>query len=151
MFEEDKVHPDLRQLINISDEMPAYGHLVEELKQKDGDVRAVVLEAAKPYLISALQRRLQLPVLVVTAQPENGKKLHEQLSTWLNSSRVKLFLEPDALPYERIASNVATELERVDVLSILANYMPNKSDPEPPLIVTSAPALMAVAQPAPSG
>ena len=60
-------------------------------------------------------------MLVVTAQPENSKKLYEQLLTWCASSEVKLFPEPDALPYERIVSDTSTELERLQVLSALAD------------------------------
>ncbi|GAI78760.1 unnamed protein product, partial [marine sediment metagenome] len=51
----------------------------------------------------------------------------------------KLFPEPDALPYQRVASDTSTELERLQVLSALANSEPPSSAP---LIVASAPALM---------
>jgi transcription-repair coupling factor (superfamily II helicase) len=80
-------------------------------------------------------------MLVVTAQPERGKKLYEQLSLWTNSE-VKLFPEPDALPYERIVSDAATELERVQVLSALVNCNQNEPTASIPLIIASAPALM---------
>jgi len=98
-----------------------------------------MLDAAKPYLIAALYQNLKLPMLVVTAQPENSKKLYEQISTWSGSTQIKLFPEPDALPYQRIASDITTELERIQVLYALANSKPSS---DIPLIVTSAPALM---------
>jgi transcription-repair coupling factor (superfamily II helicase) len=53
--------------------------------------------------------------------------------------QVKLFPEPDALPYQRIASDTSTELERVQVLSALAN---SESTTKAPLVVASAPAFM---------
>ncbi|GAI21702.1 unnamed protein product, partial [marine sediment metagenome] len=56
-----------------------------------------------------------------------------------NPTQIKLFPEPDALPYQRIASDTSTELERLQVLSALANSGPAISAP---LIVASAPALM---------
>jgi transcription-repair coupling factor (superfamily II helicase) len=103
-----------------------------------------VLEAAKPYFIAALYQSLRLPMLVVTAQPEKCRKLHEQLATWSQSSRAKIFPEPDALPYERIAADTSTEQERVQVLSALAGI---NGDKNPPLVVVSAPALMAKTTP----
>ncbi len=129
----------LTQLLHLIEEMPAYRQLVEELKQQNGNTKAVVLEAAKPYLIAALYQSLRLPMVVVTAQPEKCRKLYEQLLTWSDSSQVKLFPEPDALPYERIASDASTELERVQVLSALADI---NGKTTAPLVVTSAPALM---------
>jgi len=118
--------------------MPAYHWLLDELKEQNGNPRIAMLDAAKPYLIAALYQGLQLPVLVVTAQPENSKKLYEQISTWCNSDQIKLFPEPDVLPYQRISSDTSTEMERLQVLSALANSEPPTSTP---LIVVSAPAL----------
>jgi transcription-repair coupling factor (superfamily II helicase) len=127
----------LTQLLHLIEEMPAYHQLVDELKQPKGSTKAVVLNAAKPYFIAALYHRLRLPMLVVTAQPENSKKLHEQLLTWCPSTEIKLFPAPDALPYQRIASDTSTELEKIQVLSALASR-----DDHTPLTVASAPALM---------
>ncbi len=132
---------DLTQLTNIIAEMPAYRQLIEELKIKKG-VRVIVLDAAKPYLIAALYQSQQLPIMVIAAQPENCKKLYEQLLIWCHSDQIKRFPEPDALPYERIASDAATELDRMQVLANLANQDCSKSDIKAPLVVTSAPALM---------
>jgi len=130
---------NLIQLLHLIEQMPAYHQLVDELKRQNGNPRVAVLDAAKPYLIAALYQNLKLPMLVVTAQPENSKKLYEQILTWSGSSQIKLFPEPDALPYQRIVSGTSTELERLQVLSALANREPPSSAP---LIVTSAPALM---------
>ncbi len=132
-------HLNLAQLLPLIEKMPACRQLVDKLRKSDGGTRVAVLDAAKPYLIAALYQKLQLPVLVVTAQPENSKKLHEQLSTWCGSGQVQLFPEPDALPYQRIASDTSTEQERLQALFALANIDKGQNAP---LIVTSAPALM---------
>ncbi|MFC1941118.1 transcription-repair coupling factor [Chloroflexota bacterium] len=131
---------DLTQLLRLIEEMPAYHQLVDELGQESGNVRVAVLDAAKPYFLASLYHRLQVPMLVVTAQPENAKKLYEQLLAWCVDSQVKLFPEPDALPYERITSDDSSELERLQVLSALANLVGDGSTP--PLIIASAPAFM---------
>ena len=91
---------DLSELLHLIEEMPAYRRLVGELQQPNGSPGVAVLDAAKPYLIAALYQSLRLPMLIVTAQPENCRKLYEQLLTWCNSTQLKLLPEPDALPYQ---------------------------------------------------
>ena len=95
----------LTQLLSLVGEMPAYRRLVADLEQKSGNARTAVLDAAKPYLIAALHQSLRLPMLVVTAQPENAKRLYEQISTWCDASQSRLFPELDTLYYDRIASD----------------------------------------------
>jgi transcription-repair coupling factor (superfamily II helicase) len=130
---------NLTRLLHLIEGTPEYKQLLAELKKQNGNASAVTLEAAKPYLIAALYGSLRRPMLVVTAQPEKCRRLHEQIATWTKSGGVKLFPEPDALPYERTAADASTELERVQVLSALAGI----DGGEPPLIVVSAPSLMA--------
>ncbi|GAI90454.1 unnamed protein product, partial [marine sediment metagenome] len=132
---------DLAQLLCLIEEMPAYRQLIGALPSPKEGTKVVVLDAAKPYLIAALYQHWRLPMLVVTAQPGNSKRLYEQLLIW-SGSQVKLFPEPDALPYERITSDASTELERVQVLSVLASCEQNGLSTEVPLVVTSASALM---------
>ena len=129
---------DLTQLLPLIEEMPAYRQLVDELGQSSAKV--AVLDAAKPYLIAALYQSLHRPMMVVTAQPENSKKLYEQLLAWCDSSQVKLFPEPDTLPYERITADNSTEMEKLQVLSALANINGDDgtSSTVPPLIVASS-------------
>ncbi len=129
---------DLTKLLNLIAEMPAYHQLLDELR-RNASTEVSVLEAAKPYLIAALFQSVRLPMVVVTAQPEKSRRLYEQLLAWSNSSQLKLLPEPDALPYERIASDASTEQERVQVLSALANI---SGETNAPLIVASAPAVM---------
>jgi transcription-repair coupling factor (superfamily II helicase) len=126
---------ELTTLLGLIEKLPGYRRLLAELAEPSARPRAVVLDAAKSYLIAALYRKLQLPMLVVTAQPRNSQKLHEQLSLWCHPNPVRILPEPEALLYERITTDPATEMERLRVLFALA------SRDETPLIVTSAPAL----------
>ncbi len=132
---------DLTRLLQLIEEDTAYLRLVDSVAG-GGETRAAVLNAAKPYLIAALQQKLRVPLLVVTAHPENAGKLQEQLVNWVGPG-VKLFPEPDALPYERIASDTATELERVQVLCTLVHCTPE----EAPRVVTSVAAFMSLVPP----
>jgi transcription-repair coupling factor (superfamily II helicase) len=131
----------LNKLLKLIESMPAFHGLLEELTENKTGT-AVALNAARPYLIAALFENLKAPVLVITGQPENAKKLHEQLSAWCSSSQIHLFPEPDALPYERLASDIGTEIERIKVLAALSGYSDEASRAGPPLVVASAAALM---------
>jgi transcription-repair coupling factor (superfamily II helicase) len=132
---------DMSQLLSLAAEMPVYHQLKEVLLAPEKKQKIVLLNAAKPYFIAALYRDCRRPMLVVTAQPENSRKLHEQTSLWLNSP-VKLYPEPDTLPYERVISDAVVELERIQVLSALANCDRNEPTAIAHLVITSAPALM---------
>ncbi|MGD9115689.1 MAG: transcription-repair coupling factor [Dehalococcoidia bacterium] len=127
---------DIAKLLNLIEEMPPYQRLLDELKEAQGETKAVVLEAAKPYLIAALHRALGRPMVVSSARPENCRRLYEQIAAW--GAAVNLFPEPDALPYERVAADAGTGLERVQALSALSGL----DGQAPPLLVVSAAALI---------
>jgi len=88
---------NLSKLLHLIEDMPEYRQLLAELKEPNGETKAVALEAAKPYLIAALYQSLRRPMVVVSAQPEKCQKLYEQIAAWSNSGSLK-FPEPDALP-----------------------------------------------------
>jgi transcription-repair coupling factor (superfamily II helicase) len=121
--------------------MPAYREIWRALEQGNNRT-AVVLDSARPYLIAALYDSLKKPLLVLTAQPENAKKLHEQLTNWSNSTEIRLFPETDALPYERLAADTTTDIERVQVLTSLVGYGLDETGEKAPMVVTSVPAIM---------
>jgi len=128
----------ITSLLDLAMEMPAYRWLVEELKQPGGSAGISILDAAKPYVIAAVYKKLGLPMLVVTAQPENSRKLQEQITAWTGIQAV-ICSEPGALPYQRVVSDNSIVTERMRTLSLLANSELKK---ELPLVVTSAPTLM---------
>ena len=115
--------------MNLVSQVPEYVRLVDELRQKNAATKADVIEAARPYLIAALYETLKRPIIVITAQAEEARKLYEQISIWSRSDEVKLMPEADALPYERIVSDLPTELERLRTLSALALAHRGKSLP----------------------
>ncbi len=133
--------PDISRLLKLIEPLPIYKVLLEGLKEKS-DNSLVALDAAKPYLTAALYEDLRRPMVVVTAQPENARKLHEQLASWCSSGQVRIFPEPDVLPYERLSSDTATEMERIRVLWGLGGGVNGESDLYPPLVIASAAALM---------
>jgi len=132
--------PRLNRLLKLIEPLSGWKNLLEELRQRNNK-KVVCVNSARPYIIAALYENLHIPALLVTAQPENAKKLQEQLSSWCCND-VLLFPEQDILPYERLTLDATTEIERIKVLSVLAEYSEGKQDMNLPLVVTSASALM---------
>jgi len=133
---------NLSCLLSLLQEMPAYRQLVGELSTVKGGHKATILDAAKAYLIAALYEELNLPLMVVTGQPESARKLHEQLRAWCSpSAELHRLPELDFLPYD--SSQLSTVsyqmMERLRALATLALY--EESD-KAPLVVTSALAIM---------
>jgi transcription-repair coupling factor (superfamily II helicase) len=133
---------NLSCLLSLLKEMPAYRQLVGELSTVKGEHKATILDAAKPYLIAALYEELNLPFMVVTAQPESARKLYEQLRAWCSpAAELHRLPELDFLPYD--SSQLSTVsyqmMERLRALATLALY---EESGKPPLVVTSALAIM---------
>ena len=127
---------NLSCLLALLKETPTYRQLVGQLSTAKDEHRVVVLDAAKPYLIAALYEELDLPLLVITAQPEDAKKLYEQLQVWCSpSASLHRLPELDFLPYEYVTPPGYTMLQRLQVLSTLALY---RRGDQPPVIVASA-------------
>ena len=129
---------NITQLLTLAGEMAGFDTLLQGLKQTNSVKRLTVIDNAKPFVIAAVQNALEMPLLVVTARPETAKKLQQQLSVW-TGGRVALFPETAALLYQPLVSDISTEQERLQVLSELVAF---KEGGKPPLVVTSAKALM---------
>ena len=127
---------NLSRLLNLINAVPGYTNLAAELGQLKG-AKADVIDAARPYLIAALYQTLRRPVVIITAHAEESRKLYEQISLWLGSADVKLMPEADALPYERIVSDLPTALERLRAFSALAH-----TQKEIPPVIVPATALI---------
>jgi transcription-repair coupling factor (superfamily II helicase) len=139
VFGENPVQINLSPLVNLIEEVPAFRELSGQIKKYQGGSRVLVLDAAKPFLIAALYHHLHVPVLVITAQPENATRLYEQIAIWTDSHELDIFPEPDTLPYQRTIADFAIEQERLQVLSSLINLDKKKGLP---LLICSAPALV---------
>jgi len=118
---------NLTCLLSLLEEVPAYRQLVGELSTAKGEHRAIVLDAARPYLIDALYEELNLPFLVVTGQPETARKLYEQLRAWCSpSAELHRLPELDFLPYDssQLSAVSYQMVERLRALATLALYEP---------------------------
>jgi transcription-repair coupling factor (superfamily II helicase) len=129
---------NLSGLLALTNQIPAYRHLLNVLRGGNGDRPAPLelLNAARPYLLAALHTDLNRPVIAVVARNDQARQVFQQLRDWSPTpERVLLFPEPDALPYERIPWSRDTLHRRIMALTAL-------SASAPPLIVASARALM---------
>jgi transcription-repair coupling factor (superfamily II helicase) len=132
------VSTDLSGILPLIENIAAYRQLLGQLR-KGTSASAAVLSAAKAFLLASLYQKLRVPMLVISPYPEAAQKLREQIEAWLGTFPVYPFAPPDVLPYQRIASDAATGMERLQALSVLAG---NGTAENPPLVVTSAAALM---------
>jgi transcription-repair coupling factor (superfamily II helicase) len=134
------VQIDLCLLTHLIEEIPSYRELLARLKNPENkEIQALILNAGKPYLIAALFQKMQIPVMVITAQPEQAKLLYDQIACWSNTGEIYLFPEPDTLPYQRAIADVSIEQNRLQVLTELIGSSRKKGAP---LVVASAPAVM---------
>ena len=130
---------DLCQLLHLIDELPSFKELLAKIRSSGSkEIQVLLLDAAKPYLIAAISKITQRPILVVTAQPENAKNLYEQITYWCGTTETYCFPDPDTLPYQRTISDFSIEQDRLQVLSSMTGADKKKIAP---LIVASAPAI----------
>jgi transcription-repair coupling factor (superfamily II helicase) len=126
---------NLSCLLSLLKDVPAYRQLTGELSTAKGEPKAIILDAAKPYLIASLYEEFNLPFLVMTSQPETARKLYEQLRVWCSpSAELHRLPEPDFLPYEspQLAAVSYQTVERLRTLTTLALYQPSHFPPGSP-------------------
>lgn len=136
---------NLSGLLPLIEDMPSYRNLIKGLQEERGVRRVVILNSARPYLMACLYHQLGLPMLVITARSEKARQLHEEIPLWLGSDApIRLFPEPDALPYERLSSDSYTVQQRLRALSELS------AGDKPRLVIASAYAVVRRTVPADS-
>ncbi len=129
---------DLSRLLSMTQTLPAYQKLKDALSESQaGLLRLAATEAVRPFLVAAIHRDLNSPVLVVTTQSEDARRIYEELLVWSpNSSSVHLVPETDLLS-EKSTYDVSATADRLKVLSRLAKCQAAMSNDRPPLIVSS--------------
>ena len=101
-------------------ENAAFQQLVEGIRSGRAVHHLEAPEVARPYLIAALWEQLTIPMVVIVPRPDDARRMHDQLLTYLGEeSPVYLFSEPEVLPYERLVADAATNNQRMLVLDAL--------------------------------
>ena len=112
----------------------AYHGLVETIRSGARSPNLTVLPAAGPLLLAALRHDLDVPILVIASRPDEARRLHGELITYLGQHDALHYLpEPEAIPFERLVSDGLTNNQR---LAALAAMDPRQDTPF--MVVTSA-------------
>lgn len=134
----------LSGLLELLNRLPAFRQLLEN----GSSTPLALLQSARPYITAGLRNTRGNAVILVTARSEMVQQIITQLEIWLPSvgeggPPLLNFAEPDALPYERIGWSSAARQQRLTALAALQSR-----NATPPIVVTSARALMQKTLPA---
>ena len=136
-------------LIELGQGLPALRELAAALAAGQPPAAPIaVYHAARPYVVAALARTLNQPLVVLTARSLRARQWVDELRIWLpDEVPVHNFADPDALPYERIPWAPETRQRRLESLVGLLTWEgggaaeQGRPTPHAPLVVASARAL----------
>ncbi len=113
LLQRDPLYQDLaRQIGRVREAAPENVHLPA--------LSVGLLEAARPYVIAALQADWPGPIVVLSGSPENARQLVDQIRAWsLDAERVHYYHAPDAIFYDRAPWDRETIHARVSTLATL--------------------------------
>ncbi|MHB8514739.1 MAG: transcription-repair coupling factor [Dehalococcoidia bacterium] len=129
---------DLSALLPVIDETVGLDRLRRRMSGAQG-LMLGVSDGAKAAVLAALARDASRPMLVIVPRPQHADALVDELVSWLGAadgSRVLLYPERDALPFERLPPDPEDVRRRLQAIDALA-----ASAIAPPLIVACAAAL----------
>lgn len=115
-----------------------YQQLLADLQQKSAHHRPII-RSARPYVLGALARDWQGPIIYLTARGRRVHTVAEQLPVWVDGeAQIHRFAEPTPMFYDRLAWDRAVIRERLSTLHALLD----DSETTPPIVIASARALM---------
>jgi transcription-repair coupling factor (superfamily II helicase) len=141
----------LTGLLDLLRDSAAYRDLITSLNQGAPSAELGVIRAARPFLLAALARDWDGPILYLTARIDRAYNVSEQIPAWLGDAPVYRFAEPTPLFYERAPWGETAIRNRIATLSALvsddaSSSSENSLSPQfsalSPIIVTSARAIM---------
>lgn len=112
----------LKGLLTLLTQRPEFRRLVKQLQEAKG-VPALtgITEAARPYVIAALARTLQQPLLIIALDEAEASQLSDTLKLLYEQPEEVFFLpDRDALPYERLICDAQTTQQRMNALIALS-------------------------------
>ncbi len=119
-----------------------FAELQSALTESRANVPTICPEPANPLLIAAAWRKLRVPTVVITPNPDSAQRIVDQLPTWTGTpdvdeegSKIHHFVESGSIPFERYEPDRGTAHGRLMTLDALRTY--SAGNPNPPLIVAS--------------
>lgn len=141
----------LTGLLPFLHKVVAYQQLKDRLLALEAQPPLALIAAARAYVAAVLALDLNRPLLLLAARSEDARQLTEALRIWLPDERpVFHFLNPDALPYERISWSQETIQARLRALTalVVARQPGSAGRGAPaPIVVASARALIHITLP----
>ena len=129
----------LHGLLTILERHPEYRDNLESASGPAPFANVTVRQGARPAFIASLRRRRKGAMLVITPRPDDARRLHDHLLTYLGENCPVLLLpEPEVLPYERLAVDANTGNQRLSALASLAAADGSGDTPcDDPIVVCS--------------
>ena len=150
----------LNGVLDLLECHPDYRGNVESVGSKK-ERTARVRQGARAPFIASLARKHSGPMLIIAPRPEDARRLHDQLLSWLGEDEpVFLLPEPEVLPFERLAVDANTGNQRLEALAALASASDRDGEGRRPLVIcsigsallyTASPDLMAGCLPSANG
>ena len=111
----------LNGILSLIIDHPEYRRHLEARDFSSQPPQITVRQGGRPGYIAALWLQRKAPLLVITPRPEDARRLHDQLLTYLGEEQpVYLLPEPEVLPFERLAVDAYTCNQRLASLAALA-------------------------------
>ncbi len=132
----------LTGLLDLLRGSAVYRTLIDQLRNGAAVDDLRVIRAARPFVLGALARDWDGPVIYVTARVDRAYNVAEQLPVWLPDVPIHRFAEPTPLFYERAPWGENVIRNRIATLAALMPPDDFADTTAHPLIVTSARAIM---------
>ena len=111
----------LNGILSLITAHPEYQRHLEPPDFSSQPPQITVRQGGRPGYIAALWLQRKVPMLVITPRPEDARRLHDQLLTYLGEDQAVFLLpEPEVLPFERLAVDAYTSNQRLAALAALA-------------------------------
>ena len=111
----------LKGVLELLDRHPEHRENVDASGRPGVESGVTVRQGARAAFLASVWQRQRGPILVVTPRPDDARRLHDQLLTYLGEDQpVHLLPEPEVLPFERLAVDANTGNQRLSALAALA-------------------------------
>jgi transcription-repair coupling factor (superfamily II helicase) len=128
----------LNGILSALTQHPAFVRHLAQIDEFGECAGIAVRQGARPAYLAALWRHAHRPMVVLTPRPEDARRLHDQILTYVGDDEpVFLIPEPEVLPFERLAVDARTGNQRLAALSALAGAGAGRYGEGNPLAIAS--------------
>jgi len=119
---------DLSCLVSLLQQTPEYDAITRRITElSSSESHLFVPDVVKAYLIAALHNSTKRPILVITSQPENAKKLFDELSILCSDKKLLNYYPENVFP-AGVLNEASSEIIR-ERLQTLSSIVLNQNNP----------------------